>query len=151
MIERLSEAMGAALVDNDMKIKSDLQRPKIYKTSKPYFSTPELSQCRKSGSMLFWSEPVAASSNCSRLGNALCLCLQVRLAQAVPERGPKSSAIDFAVPLSNPSIVFWKSLGCDCQMTCRGSNVDSNLNPAAWPTDCGGFICSEVPEYTVRS
>ena len=35
-----------------------------------------------------------------------------------------------ALPLilkSNSSIVFWKS-----QMTCRGSNLDSNLNSAAW-------------------
>ena len=33
--------------------------------------TLELSQCRKSGSMFSSSEPVAARSDCCRLGNAL--------------------------------------------------------------------------------
>ena len=40
-------------------------------------------------------------------------------------------------------IVFWS----DCQMICRGSNLDSNLTSAAWPTSCiptssRGFVCS---------
>ena len=43
------------------------------------------------------SEPVAARSDCSRLGNALYLCSPVRPAQAVPESGPKSLAVDFAL------------------------------------------------------
>ena len=43
------------------------------------------------------SQPVAASSDCSQLGNTLCLCLPVRPAQALQERCPKSWAIDFAV------------------------------------------------------
>ena len=30
--------------------------------------------------------------------------------------------------------------------TCRGSNLDSNFNSAAWPMGCKGFICSEVPK-----
>ena len=34
----------------------------------------------------------------------------------------------------------------DCQMTGRGSNLDSNLNSAAWPTGCKGLICSKVPK-----
>ena len=34
---------------------------------------------------------------CSRLENALCLCLPVQPAQAVLECGPKSLAIDFVV------------------------------------------------------
>ena len=61
------------------------------------FLTIELSQYRKSGSMFSSSELVVARSDCSRLGNALCLCSPVRPADAVPERGPKSLAIDIAV------------------------------------------------------
>ena len=45
---------------------------------------------------------------------------------------------------SKPSIAFWNSLWKDCQMTCRGSNLDSNLNSAAWPTSCKGFIAYEI-------
>ena len=44
--------------------------------------TLELSQYRKSGSTFSSSEPVAARSDCRRLGNALCLCSLVRPAQA---------------------------------------------------------------------
>ena len=59
--------------------------------------TLELSQYRKSGSMFSSSEPVAARSDCRRLGNALCLCSPVWPAQAEPESGPKSLAVDFAL------------------------------------------------------
>ena len=38
-----------------------------------------------------------------------------------------------------PSITFWNSLQNDCQMTSRASNLDSNLNSAAWPTSCKGL------------
>ena len=38
------------------------------------FSTLELSHYRKSGSMFTSSKQVAASSDCCRLGNALCWC-----------------------------------------------------------------------------
>ena len=47
--------------------------------------------------MLSSSEPVAARSDGSRLGNALCLCSPVRPAQAGPECEPKSLAVDFAI------------------------------------------------------
>ena len=67
-------------------------RPEIYKAFK-LFLCPKY---RKSGSTFFKSKAVAARSDWRRLGNVLCLCLPVRTAQAVPERGPKSSAIDFA-------------------------------------------------------
>ena len=45
------------------------------------------------------SEPVAARSDCRRLGNALCLCSPVRPAQAEPESGPnlKSLAVNFVL------------------------------------------------------
>ena len=61
------------------------------------FLTLEPSQYSKSGSMFSSSEPVAARSDCSRVGNALCLCSPVRPTQAVPESGPKSLAVDFAL------------------------------------------------------
>ena len=61
-------------------------------------SLVKLSQYCKSGSTFSSSEPVAARSDCRRLGNALpvCLCSPVRPAKAVPERCPKSLALDFA-------------------------------------------------------
>ena len=45
----------------------------------------ELSQYRKSGSMLSSSELFAARSGCRRLGNALCLCSPVRPAGERPQ------------------------------------------------------------------
>ena len=106
MIERFSEAMGAALVGNNFsqilwkfhftwKKKVTRRGPKFTKY-KTLFSL-ELSQYRKSGSMFSSSEPFAARSDCSRLGNALCLCSPVRPAQAEPESSPKSLAVDFAL------------------------------------------------------
>ena len=54
------------------------------------------------------------------------------LAKAVPVRGPKCSAIDFALEtfelLRSPSRKAFRSAG---QMTCRGQKLDSNLNSAA--------------------
>ena len=63
---------------------SDSSLPEIYKALKPCL---ELSQYSKSGSMFSSSEPVAARSDCSRLGNALslCLCSPVRPVQAEQE------------------------------------------------------------------
>ena len=43
-----------------------------------------------------------------------------------------------------PSITFWISLPRDCQMTDRGSNLDSIMNSAAWPTSCKGLIASQI-------
>ena len=68
-----------------------------------------------------------------RLGNALCRCSSVEPAKAVPEHGPKSSAIDFA------DNKLRMAFGSDCQMTCRVSNFNSNLNSAAWPTSYNGL------------
>ena len=137
MIAKLSKSMGAALVGNNfspippnfsfhMKKKSVVTARNLQ--SIKTFLALELSPYRKSGSTVSSSEPVAARSDCCRLGNALWLCLPVRPAQAVPERGPKShwfgsqifqlSAIDLEVrsfdwPLiwkSDLSIVFSNSL-----------------------------------------
>ena len=107
LIERLSEAMGAALVGNNfspipskfsfhMKKKKWLVAARNLQSIKTLL-TLELSQYRKSGSMFSSSEPVAARSDCRRLGNALCLCSPVRPAQAEQESGPKSLAVDFAL------------------------------------------------------
>ena len=74
-----------------MNRKSDSSRPDIYKALK-LFLTVEVSQYRKIGSIFSSSEPVDARSDCSRLGNPLCLCSPVRPAKAVPEHCPKSLA-----------------------------------------------------------
>ena len=108
MIERFSEAMGAALVGNNFSPilwnfhftwkKKWLVAARNLQSIKTLLAL-ELSQYRKSGSMFSSSEPVAARSDCRRLGNALpvCLCSPVRPAKAVLERCPKSLALDFAV------------------------------------------------------
>ena len=106
MIARLSEAMGAALVGNNfqpipMDIPFPMKKNSVvtarYLKSIKTLLTLELSQYRKSNSTFSSSEPVAARSDCRQLGNALCLCSPVRPAQAEPESGPKSSAVDFVL------------------------------------------------------
>ena len=69
------------------------------------FLTIELSQYRKSGSMFSSSEPVAARSDCRRLGNVLCLCSPVRPAQAEQESSRR--AWPLILP-SKPSITYWR-------------------------------------------
>ena len=75
--------MGAALVSNNF-----LPIP-----SKFSFH----SQYHKSCRMFSSSELVAASSDCCRLENTLCLCLPVLPVQAEPESWPKSLAEHFAL------------------------------------------------------
>ena len=82
------------------------------------FLIVELSQFRRRGSTFSSSEPVAARSDCRRLRNTLCLCSPVQPAQAVPDRGPKSSAIDFCSQLLRLS--SGRAFGSDCQMTGNG-------------------------------
>ena len=139
MIKRLSEAMGAALVGNNflpipLKFSFHMKKKLIglvaaqYLQSIKAFLTLKLSQYRKSGSTFSSSEPVAARSDCRRLGNA-SVCAR----QSYP-RKQSLRAAPRAWPLilpSKPSITFWNSLRRDCQMTGRGSNLDSNLNSAA--------------------
>ena len=152
MIERFSEAMGEALISNNFSQilwkfhftwkKKWLVAAQNLQSIKTLLAL-EVSQYRKSGSIMMFSlsKPVAARSDCRLLENALCLCLPVRPAQAEPESGPKSLAVDLP---SKPSITFWNSLRRDCQMTCRGSNLDPKLNCATWPMSCKGFIASEI-------
>ena len=95
--------------------------------------TLELSQYRKRGSMFSSSKQVAASSDCSRLENALCLSSPVCPAHCGGEQEQSRRAAPRAWQLilpSNPLITFWNSLWRDCQMTGRSSNLDSNLNSA---------------------
>ena len=85
----------------------------------------------------FWSYHIFTQrpmNDCRRLRNALCLCSLVRPAQAVPERGcPKSVAIWFCS--NNLRLSSWIAVESACQMTNRGSNLDSNLISAAEPPD----------------
>ena len=81
MIARLSEAIGATLVGNifcpiaskisfHMKKKVLIAARYLQSMNLKTFLTLELSQYRKSGSMFSLSQPVAASSDCSRVGEA---------------------------------------------------------------------------------
>ena len=106
MIARSSKAMGAALICKNFssipsKISFHIKKKSVvtaqYLQSIKTFLILEVSQYRKSGSTLSSNEPDAARSDCRQLWNALCLCLPVLPAKAVPERCPKSLAIDFAV------------------------------------------------------
>ena len=150
LIERLSEAMGAALVGNNfspipskfsfhMKKKSDSSRPEIYKALKPYWllnwvSIARVVACFPQASR---SRPAATAAD----SETPCVC-----ARPSDPRKQSWRVAPRAWPLilpSKPSIAFWNSLWRDCQMTGRGSNLDSNLNSAAWPMSCQGFIASK--------
>ena len=121
-----------------MKKNGDLAGAKIYKSLKSYW-------------LLNWVS----------ITRVACRCLQ--LLQQILKRPVFTLA-----RLTRPSCAgalpqeschwFWNlwfpsgiALGSDCQMTGRGSNLDSNLNSAAWPTGCTGFICSIVSKWTVWS
>ena len=142
LIKRWIEAMGAALVGNNfspipskisfhMKTKNAHCCPKFAKHKTFQVSTLELSKYCKSGSMFSSSEPVAASSDCSRLVNALCLCSPVLPAQTVQESGPgpKSLAIDWTFNYLLEQRL--KRLPNDRQGLKLG-----HLNSAAWSTSC---------------
>ena len=129
MIERLSKEMDTAF---DSEFDS------------------ETSQYSKSSSMFFSSKPVAARSNCSRLGNTLCLCLSIWSAQAVPERKLKArSAFDFVVKTFDCLLKFWNSLQewlpAERQGLKLGLKLELCYLTNCW-TGCKGFICSKIPE-----
>ena len=114
--------------------------PEIYKALKPYLllnwvSIASAVACFPQASL---SLPAATAAD----SETLCVC-----ARPSDPRKQSWRAAPRAWPLIlpfKPSITFWNSLRRDCQMTCRGSNLDSNLNCAAWPTSCKGFIPSEI-------
>ena len=104
-LKRLSKSMSTALLSNNfspiwlktlfhMTKKSDLLLPKIYKALNPFWRKFD-SQYLKNGITFSSSKLLAASSYCSKIGNSLCL--PVRPSKAVPERCPKSPALDFVV------------------------------------------------------
>ena len=101
LIERLSEAIGAALVGNKflqipskfsfhMTKKSDSSRHEIYKALKPCWLLNWVSIARAIACFpqVSRSRPAATAAN---------LCSPVRLAQAEQENGPKSLAVDFSL------------------------------------------------------
>ena len=119
-----------------------------YLQSIKIFLTLELSQYCKSGSSAVarfpQSKHVAASSNCRRLGNVLCVCArpsdQPKLAGARPKE------LDHWFCSQDLRLSSWIAFASDCQMTCRYSNLDSNVNSAAWPKGWKTNFSSEVPE-----
>ena len=110
------------------------------------FLTLKLSLYSKNCSMFSSSKPVVTNSNCHRPGSTVFVL-------ANPTH--PSCAAFAGAQLQEPSPWFWSknlqlpsgiAFGSDCQMICRALNLDSNLNSAAWPTGCRGFICSQVPK-----
>ena len=67
------------------------------------------------------------------------------------------SAAPRAWPLilqSNVQLSSGIAFGSDCQITCRGPNLDSNFNSSAWPTSVQQVVkvfCSKIPEKTMWS
>ena len=83
--------------------------------------TLELSQYRESNGTFFSSKPVSASSVCSRLRNTLCLCASLTrpsCAWALPQE------LGFWFFSQNLWLSSGIAFGSDCQMTCRGLNLD---------------------------
>ena len=90
---------------------------------------PEL-DLKLSVSTAFPSSKLVAAH--SRVGNTLCLCLPILPTQAVPQRGSKSSGIDFAVILFLNSLWVW--LPHDLHGLKLGLKL-RDLKSAAWPTE----------------
>ena len=112
----MRKAIGAALADsNFLPIPSKISFVvALCLQSTKSFLILKLSKFSKSSSTFFSSELVMASSDCCLLGYALCLSLPNRPAKAVQERAL------LLILQSKPLIVF-------CQMTSRGSNLDTLL------------------------
>ena len=127
--------------------KSDSSRPEIYKALKPYWllnwvSIARVVACFPQASR---SRPAATAAD----SETPCVCARPSDPRKQSRRAAPRAWL-LILP-SKPSITFWNSLRRDCQMTCRGSNLDSNLNCAAWPTSCKVFIASEITALTVWS
>ena len=73
---------------------------------------------------------------CARPSNQLQQCLRV---------APRAWPLIFP---SKSSITLWNSLQTDCQMISRGSNLDSNLNSAAWPDHWFFLLNLRLPSGT---
>ena len=108
MIERFSKVIGCCLgwqqlLAHSMEISCHMKKKWLVTAlnlqSIETLLALELTQIqyRKSGSVFSSSESVAASKDCSRLGNALCLRLPILPVQAEQKSWPKSLAVDFAL------------------------------------------------------
>ena len=151
LIERFSKAMGKALVCNNflpipskfsfhMKKKSESSLPGIYKALKPCWLLNWVSIARAVAyfhqASLSLPAATAADSEAPFVCARPCVpCKQSRRA------APRARSLTLP---SKPPITFWNSLWRDCQMTSRGSNLDSNLDSATWPRSCKGFIAFDI-------
>ena len=143
LIERLSKALllGAALVDSNFSPTPLGHRKFHFIWKKKWLSAALNVQSIKNFLTLELScFPQASLSRSAATAADLktpCVCA----CQSYPRKQSRRAA-PRAWPLilpSKPSITFWNSLWRDCQMTGRGSNLDSNLNSATWPTSCKGL------------
>ena len=105
----------------------------------------ELSQYRKSGSTVFQASGLrpAATAADSEMP-CVCACSSDPLKLHRSELGHWfcSQSIWFSSGITFES---------DCQLTNRGSNLDSHLNCASWATSYTRFICSQIFKWTVWS
>ena len=85
------------------------------------FLTLELSQYSKSGSTFSSSEPVAASSDCHRLGNALSRSVYDLASPTRPScAGARPQELGHWFCSQNLRLSSGIAFGGDCQMTCTG-------------------------------
>ena len=143
MIERLREAMGAALVGNNFspipskirftwKKNSDSSRPEIYKLWKPFWllnwvSIAGVVACFPQASR---SRPAATAAD----SEMPCVCARPSDPRKQSRRAAPTWRACLWILFSQPWITFWYSLRRYCQMTGRGT----------WPTTCKGFISPEI-------
>ena len=140
LIERLCEAMGAALVGNNFSpIPSNFSfhiKKKWLVAARNLQSietllTLELSQYSKSGSIILasflqasWPLPTETAA----YSEALCVYARPPGPSDPHKQSRRAASRAWSLILpSKPSITFWNSLQSDCQMTSRGSNLDSNF------------------------
>ena len=83
----------------------------------------------------------------------LCTCAHPSIPPKCARELPKEHYHWLCVAVKKNLRFFFSEIAfrSDCQMTCRGSKLDSTLNSTAWLTSCEGFMCSEIREQTVLS
>ena len=109
------------------------------------FLTVDLSQRCRWGSTFFQasrSRPAATADDYDPK------CQVFVLARPTRPRPPPKLCQTAAPTACSQTLRLSSGIACrsDCQMTCRGSNLDLDLNSATWPKGCKSFICSETPE-----
>ena len=120
--------------------KSDSSWPDTYKSLKPCWLSNWVSIARVVARFPQASRllPAATASN----SETPCVCARPSNRPSCAGARPQELGRWFC-PL-NLRLSSGTAFGSDCQMTGRGSNLDSNLNSAAWPTSCKGFIASKI-------